>query len=77
VTGIGLLNNVVYHATGVTRYDEHFKDLPYEYTAINNFKIIGEGQAENLLVHQTVHITVNANGEMTVDVEKTSLECRG
>ncbi|MBI4420235.1 MAG: hypothetical protein HY560_05360, partial [Gemmatimonadetes bacterium] len=45
-------------------------------TYVNNFRIIGEGSGNNLLVHATSHITVNANGELTAVVDNFSVECR-
>jgi hypothetical protein len=76
-SGVGLVTGDSYRATGVTQ--EHFNvngPLPINDTFINNFRIIGQGPDNNLLVHQTVHITINANGELTALVDNTSVECR-
>jgi hypothetical protein len=76
-TGVGLTTGDTYHATGVTQ--EHFKGSlqngQFNDTFINNFRIIGPGPNNNLLVHQTIHITINANGEVTSTVDNTSVEC--
>ncbi|PLS03381.1 hypothetical protein [Neobacillus cucumis] len=70
VTGIAP-NGETLHATGVTRWTEHIKGAgPYEYTFVNNYRVIGQGQTPNYLVHQVVHVTINANGETTVDFDK-------
>ena len=45
-------------------------------TFINNFRIIGQGPGNNYLVHQTVHLTVNANGVVTASVSNSSVECK-
>ena len=43
---------------------------------LNNFKLIGQGRENNLLVHQTIHTTVNADGVVTSVLDNTSVECR-
>src|SRR6476659_1951258 len=62
--GVGLSTGDSYNATGVT---QEVDTLPLtngaaEFTFINNFRLIGQGSGNNLLVHQTVHTTVNADG---------------
>jgi len=76
--GTGLVTGDTYNATGVTQ--EH-DSLPLingaaEFTFINNFRIIGQGPDNNFLVHQTVHQTINANGDVTTTIVDTSVECR-
>jgi hypothetical protein len=74
-TGIGLTTGDTYHATGVTQ--EHVSIGPgLNDTFVNNFRIIGEGPDNNLLVHQLIHLTINANGEVTADIVSSSVECR-
>jgi hypothetical protein len=78
VKGTGLTTGDTYNATGVTQ--EHFEDSLqnglFTDTFVNNFKIIGQGPDNNLLIHQTVHITINADGEVTAEVDNTTVECR-
>lgn len=76
--GTGLITGDKYQSTGVTQEQD---SLPLingaaEFTFINNFKIIGQGPDNNLLVHQTVHGTINARGEATTFVDNTTIECR-
>ena len=74
-SGTGLTTGDTYRATGVTQ--EHVSIGPnLTNTFINNFRIIGPGPDNNLLVHQTIHVTFNANGELTAEVVNTSVECR-
>jgi hypothetical protein len=74
-TGTGLTTGDTYRATGLTQ--EHISIGPsLTDTFINNFRIIGPGPDNNLLVHQTIHLTINANGEVTSMVVNTSVECR-
>jgi len=76
-SGVGLTTGDVYHATGVTQ--EH-DSVPItngaaEFTFVNNFRIIGPGPDNNLLVHQNVHVTIDANGNVTTTVDNLSVEC--
>jgi hypothetical protein len=76
ITGVGLVSGTTYHATGVTERVTNAGSPPSEFTVVNNFNIIGEGEALNLLVHQLVHVTTNANGDVTAEVEQDAVECR-
>src|SRR5689334_15050025 len=76
--GVGLTTGDVYNATGVT---QEVDTVPLtngaaEFTFTNNFRIIGQGPGNNLLVHQTIHTTINANGDVTSVVSNTSAECQ-
>ncbi|HEU4564074.1 MAG TPA: hypothetical protein VFS05_05485 [Gemmatimonadaceae bacterium] len=78
ISGTGLTTGVKYQATGVTQ--DHTTSgsggLPFTFTYVNNFRIIGQGPGNNLLVHENVHVTVNANGDVTTEVDNFSIECR-
>ena len=79
VTGVGDVTGDKYQATGVTQDQFHIAPddgYPYEYTYINNFRIIGQGKGNNYLVHQTVHLTINANGEVTAEVDNYEVDCK-
>jgi hypothetical protein len=78
VSGEGLTTGDKYQATGVTRADEEasFAGFPFNTTYVNNFRIIGQGPGNNYLVHENVHITVNANGETTVTVDNFKVDCK-
>lgn len=77
VSGVGQTTGDTYRAVGVTQ--EH-QSLPLtngaaNFTFINNFRIIGQGPGNNFQVHQTIHVTVNANGEVTSEVINESISC--
>ncbi len=76
ISGVGMTSGARYQATGVTRYGENFRALPYNYTFVNNFRIIGEGPGNNYLLHETFHITVNANGELTASADNFGVDCK-
>ena len=44
-------------------------------TVVHRFKLNGQGQVPNFTFVETLHITVNANGDVTVDRTETSAEC--
>jgi hypothetical protein len=76
ITGVGLTSGATYHATGETlgtttiRANGGISD-----TFVNNFKIIGEGRAPNFLETDVIHLTVNAQGEVTASVERSMIRC--
>ena len=77
VSGVGLTTGDQYRATGVTQEEFHSNGpLPITDTFINNFRIIGQGPGNNFSVHQTIHITINANGVLTAFVDNTNVDCK-
>jgi hypothetical protein len=45
-------------------------------TLVHNLALKGQGQVPNFVLMERVHVTVNANGEVTVDRTESSSECR-
>jgi hypothetical protein len=78
ITGIGQYTGFTYRATGVTQDHTVINgDFPYTETMINNYHVIGQGQATNGDLHETVHYTVNANGDITAWVTDYNFDCKG
>jgi hypothetical protein len=76
ITGVGLTSGATYHATGETLGTTTIKATGgISDTFVNNFKIIGEGSAPNLLETDVIHLTVNAEGVVTATVEKSMIRC--
>jgi hypothetical protein len=75
ISGYSVTTGAKYQATGVTQ-DEFNAKVGYEYTFVNNFKIIGQGGAANYLVHENFHVTVNANGTVTAFVDNFKFACK-
>ena len=75
--GVGLTTGDTYNAVGVTQDQSKFslQNGQAEFTSVNNFRLIGQGQAANFQVHQLVHTTINANGDATSTVSNSSIEC--
>ncbi len=77
IVGTGLVTGDTYHATGETQETVSLKGAaPYEFTYVNNFRIIESGPGNNFLVHETQHMTVNANGGITAQVDNVSVDCK-
>jgi hypothetical protein len=75
ISGVGLITGDKYQATGVTQFESNAK-VGQEFTFINNFRIIGQGPGNNFLVHETMHITINANGTVTASFDHFSVDCK-
>jgi hypothetical protein len=75
VSGNGLTTGLKYQATGVTQ-GEFSGKIGFESTFINRFDIIGQGPNNNFSVHETMHITVNANGTETSFFDNFGVECK-
>lgn len=78
VSGFGSVSGERYQATGVSQGE--FKSSLHNGQAIvsfiNNFRIIGQGPGNNFLVHQNVHLIINANGDMTAVVDGVEADCK-
>jgi hypothetical protein len=76
ITGLGLTTGATYHATGVTRSTVFVTGTPpFDFTSVNNYRIIGTGDAANFMVHSNIHMTVDANGDVTAEVDNTQITC--
>lgn len=76
VTGVGQITGDVYRATDVRILSN---TIPLDtggrtVTIVSRLNLVG-GSDHNLLVHQNVHLTVNANGDITSTVDNVSNEC--
>jgi hypothetical protein len=75
VSGYSTTTGAKYQATGETQDHLNLK-VGTQYTYVNNFKIIGQGQASDYRVHENLHITYNANGTLTADVDNFKITCK-
>ena len=50
--------------------------LPYSETMINNYHIIGQGQATDMDLHETVRMTVDVDGNVNVSVSDYNFSCK-
>lgn len=75
VTGTGDVTGAKYNATGVTQ-DQLNGRIGFEYTYVNNFRIIGQGKGNNLTIHENIHITVLADGTVTSYHDDFKIDCK-
>jgi hypothetical protein len=77
VQGVGEITGVKYQGTGVTQ--EHINEgsggLPFVFTFVNNFRIIGQGPDNNFTVHENTHVTINPDGTVTAFVDNFRVTC--
>ena len=81
IGGVGLISGSKYRFVGTSKNNfngtfDPFNPGPMESTMINHFRIIGQGAAPNSHLVSRSHITINANGTLTVINTSSSLECR-
>ena len=79
IAGTGETTGDKYQATGVTKdssFKQSFQNGQANLTYVNNFRIIGTGPGNNFLVHEVAHITINADGTLTVFHDNFSIACK-
>jgi hypothetical protein len=79
LSGAGETTGDKYQATGVTKdtsFKVSFQNGQAQQTFVNNFRIIGTGPGNNFLVHEEAHVTINANGAVTVVHDNLSVACK-
>ncbi|HEY6242606.1 MAG TPA: hypothetical protein VIX17_01590 [Pyrinomonadaceae bacterium] len=76
-TGVGQTTGDTYRGVGNTQETDTIPltNGAFEFTFVNNFRMIGQGPNNNLQVHQTIHETIDANGNVTTVVDNTSVDC--
>jgi hypothetical protein len=77
VSAVGLVTGDIYRATGVTQDVTNNNVQAGETTSfVNNFRMIGPGKDNNLLIHEVAHATVHPDGTVSVSFDRMSVECR-
>jgi len=77
VTGTGLVTGDKYQGTGITQTTSTFgTQFPVTRTFENSFYLIGPGPNNNFKVHETFHVTVNANGDVTAFADNFTVTCQ-
>jgi hypothetical protein len=79
--GTGEESGTQYRVVGVTRDETYVPPgAPGEFretTFVNRFHIVSSGPSDNSLLDATIHVTFNANGEPTADLERVEIKCAG
>ena len=78
VTGVGLTTGDQYRGTGVTEttFTMSLQNGQANMNFVNNFRLIGQGKAINYLVHEDMHLTINADGTTTANFDHFSIDCK-
>ena len=76
VAGVGLTTGDKYRGTGNNRFNSNAQGAMSEFTFVNNFHVISAGGDSNLLLHETVHVTITANGEIAASTVNIIVGCR-
>lgn len=78
IAGTDVTTGDRYRATGVTQesFQTSLQNGHAGLTYVNNFRIIGQGPGNNYLVHETMHVTFNAAGIVSVYFDNFSAECK-
>lgn len=73
--GTGLTTGDTYRGAGATLEVDHLGKVGSTFSFVNNFRMIGTRTAVNFTVHETFHVTVNANGTATVSADHSRATC--
>ena len=77
VAGVGATSGMNYRGTGMAFMSEGVADDGGSvYTFVNNFRIIGQGPGNNLLVHLVAHQSTSADGAVVSEVNLSSNTCK-
>ncbi len=77
LTGEGLISGKVYRASNELHSSTNDRGpAPLTTTVIDNFRIIGPEPNDNFYVRLRTHVTTNANGVPTAEVDEFDAECR-
>ena len=80
LTAVSLIDGTTYDVHGSTRTGSGRSLVfnpglfPHEFTAVDTLYLVGGG--ETLQLHQSIHITINADGTVTSVADNPILECR-
>jgi hypothetical protein len=75
-TGVGQTSGATYQWNDNIVEVVNDADLPFTLTELQTWKLIGQGAADNFLLKQRFHVTVNANGDVTVVHDTFEVTCK-
>jgi hypothetical protein len=77
LTGVGLTSGMSYLALGPTQVVSFDAGGPAVFNLVNMAILVAPGSDSNFVLTEGVKVTVNANGEVTVEFERLNIACRG
>src|SRR5262245_3686721 len=77
MTATGLITGQKYQVVGMIQqsFKQSCQNGQITSTNINNYRVIGQGPGNNFLLRETLHYTINANGDVTVYHDNISTGC--
>jgi hypothetical protein len=76
ITGVGVPSGITYHGVGGDWFEVNARPpFPFVITQTDVFSFISVGSAPNMVITATLHMTVNANGTVTAQVDRFSFNC--
>ena len=76
ISGVGQSSGNKYQGTGAANLQFNAKK-GVVVTAVLNANLISKGSADNASLHVTLHLTVNANNNVTATVVNVNAKCKG
>jgi len=73
--GFGLDSGDKYLVNQIGNTTDHPFNAAHPFTAVAQFHVIDTGKGDDFYIGETLHETINANGEMTVFVESGNVRC--
>jgi hypothetical protein len=79
LTGVGD-SGTVYRGIGTEGVSYHnfapFVGAPYSLTETRSIQFLGRGPNNNFIIHEVMHVTINANDEITSSFDVQRIECK-
>jgi hypothetical protein len=77
ITGVDLTTGTTYRLAGETldQFSSSLINGQTETTFVDNFPLIGHGSATDYRVHVTTHVTINADGTTTANIDNMDITC--
>src|SRR5919108_1447123 len=74
-TGVGQTSGATYQWNDAIIEVYHDAALPFTATLIQTWKLIGQGAADNFVLKARIHVTINANGDVTAEHDSLEVTC--
>ena len=73
-TGVGRVTGATYrfNAVSLATFNGNANEIT---TQFRDVVMVGQGQTPNLVIKEALHLVVNANGDITADVETLRIDC--
>ena len=74
---VGAVTDDTYRVTGVTRGSSHesLDSNHYTSTYVSTFRLTGPGPGNDLVVHETAHVTIDENDDVVVRHDDLRIDC--